>query len=114
MYIISALIVERTSAMPYTAFVQSYIFNPLNLSSTSYNATHALLTGRLSEGHSLPAKETAIFPAAGCSNRTHRPIPFFLSELSHELIAGPGGVLSSAKDIASLQSLSIKIKLLNT
>lgn len=97
MYIAAALIVERISGIPYIDFVQEKIIGPLGLRSTTYNGTAAELEGHLAEGFAL--LQTNASDGEGWTKSVHRPTSLFLSPEIRPVIAGAGGVLSSAKDI---------------
>lgn len=84
MYIVGAYIVSTLTNMRYTDFVNSRIFRPLGMTSSTYSINAALDTGRF----------TQTWASFG------RLIPPYLEEEYVELTAGPGGVISSVEDLA--------------
>ncbi|KAI9067465.1 beta-lactamase/transpeptidase-like protein [Trametes sanguinea] len=66
------------------SFVVSGIFEPLNMSSSSYTPSNASRSGRL----------TQTWTPHGV-----RRIPYWLPDKVNDLFAGPGGVISSAEDM---------------
>lgn len=97
MYITASLIVKRLSGIPYPDFVRDHIFAPLGLSSTTFNITAAKASGHLAEGFAVV--KSNVSDGEGWFKHTFKPIPFFLPESSAELNAGPGGVITSARDL---------------
>ncbi|KAI0296713.1 beta-lactamase/transpeptidase-like protein [Russula brevipes] len=84
MYIVGANIISKLSGMGYADFVKERIFKPLGMSSSTYSIDAAIKTGRF----------TNTWTTFG------RLIPPWIREDFADLIAGPGGVISSAKDLA--------------
>ncbi|KAI0063204.1 beta-lactamase/transpeptidase-like protein [Artomyces pyxidatus] len=69
----------------YIKFVTDRIFTPLNMSSTTFSFNAANASG----------KATQTFTASG------RRIPWWITDSEVELVAGPGGVISSVVDMSS-------------
>ena len=99
MYMTASLIVERVSGMPFIQFVHDRILAPLGVQMT-YNETAADLTGLLGQGFALTALN-ASDGGEGWTKSIHRATSFWLHPSSKNLMAGPGGVLASAKDMVS-------------
>ncbi len=86
MYIIGAHLVSTYSGLAFRDFVQQRIFDPLNMTSTTYRGDEAEASGLLS--HSWDAQG--------------RRIPYwFRGEPLSELIAGAGGIISNTIDMVS-------------
>jgi CubicO group peptidase (beta-lactamase class C family) len=83
MYGVAQLVVERYSSMTLPAFVTQRIFSPLNMTSSYYSFAESNATGRMSESW-------AYFG---------RRIPHWLNDSDLGLIAGAGGIMSSAVDM---------------
>jgi CubicO group peptidase (beta-lactamase class C family) len=83
MFTVAAHIIETYSAQTYTSFVEDRIFTPLGMSSSTFSPAKAGKTGRFTQGW------------AG----NGRLLPECLTEEVVPLIAGPGGVISSAVDM---------------
>ncbi len=84
MYMVGAYIVSTLTGMRYPDFVNSRIFKPLGMTSSTYSIDAALQTGRF----------TNTWTSFG------RLIPPWIEENSVDITAGPGGVISSVKDLA--------------
>ncbi|KAI0341218.1 beta-lactamase/transpeptidase-like protein [Trametopsis cervina] len=82
MYLVGARIVTKYADMDFIEFVRQRIFEPLNMSTSTYFAEPAKRSGLLSHAF----------------GEQSRRIPFWF-EGQEELFAGPGGVLSSAVDM---------------
>jgi CubicO group peptidase (beta-lactamase class C family) len=76
-------LVERFSGMPLADFVAQRIFAPLNMTSSTYSLEYAISTGRLSESYEFGG----------------RRIPHWLEKEDMPVVAGPGGIMSSAVDL---------------
>ncbi|KZT41008.1 beta-lactamase/transpeptidase-like protein [Sistotremastrum suecicum HHB10207 ss-3] len=85
MYIVASDIITRYSTVNYTSFVEERIFKPLNMSRSSFSEYEAITKGNFSQSW---------------DGFTNRRIPYSFSAEDREVIAGPGGVISSAKDMA--------------
>jgi len=84
MYVVGAYIVSTLTGMRYPDFVNSRIFKPLGMTSSTYSINAALQTGRF----------TNTWTSFG------RRIPPWVKEEYVDLTAGPGGVISSVEDLA--------------
>lgn len=85
MYMLGTHIIATYSNMSYTSFVQERIFDPLNMSSTTYSANKANERGRATQS----------WTPFG------RRIPVWFGEDNIMLNAGPGGVISCVEDLVS-------------
>ncbi|KAI0695190.1 beta-lactamase/transpeptidase-like protein [Cerioporus squamosus] len=83
MFMIGAHIVAKLTDAPYPSFVQSRIFDPLNMSSTTFSPSAAAKTGRLTQTWT----------------RGSRRVPYWFPDEVAELFAGAGGIISSAEDM---------------
>ena len=83
MYMVGAYVVSTLSGMRYADFVSSRIFNPLNMSSSTYSIGAAIHTGRFAD----------TWTSFG------RLIPHWLQEVFVDLMAGPAGVISTAEEL---------------
>lgn len=89
MYTTAAHIVSIYSGLPYTTFVSERIFKPLGMQSTTFTPSEAVRSGKMSQAWTL----------------TGRRIPQWFDDEVAGVIAGAGGVISSAADIVSWQPL---------
>lgn len=85
MYMLGAHLISTYSGRPYTQFVKERIWDPLNMTSTTFSAKQAAHSGRL----------THTWTSLG------RRIPFWFPDEWIELNAGPGGIISSVVDLVS-------------
>lgn len=85
MYITAAHIIS-TYAGSFTTFVKERIFDPLNMTSTTYSLSEAAVSGRMTQ--------------AWTSIENGRRIPHWFDDELNQSIAGAGGVISSAADMA--------------
>src|SRR6267154_3298494 len=83
MYMVGAYIVSTLAGMRYPDFVDSRIFKPLGMTSSTYSIDAALQTGRF----------TDTWTSFG------RLIPPWIEEEYVDLIAAAGGVISSVEDL---------------
>lgn len=83
MYTVGSYIVSTLTGMRYPDFVDSRIFKPLGMTSSTYSIDGALQTGRF----------TNTWTSFG------RLIPPWIKEEFVDLSAGPGGVISSVIDL---------------
>src|SRR5260370_34967194 len=83
MYMVGAYIVSTLTGMGYPDFVNSRIFKPLGMNSSTYSIQAALQTGRF----------TDTWTSFG------RLIPPWIEEEFVDLVAGPAGVMSSIEDL---------------
>ena len=90
MYTLGAHLIATYSGMPYPEFVSARIFKPLGMSSTTYSAKEASKNGLLTQAWT----------------KFGRRIPFWASDDLVDVLAGPGGVISSVVDMVSAKSKS--------
>jgi CubicO group peptidase (beta-lactamase class C family) len=83
MFTAAAHIIETYSAQTYTSFVEDRIFTPLGMSSSTFSPAKAGKTGKFTQGWT--------------SNG--RLLPECFTEEVVPLMAGAGGVISSAVDM---------------
>lgn len=87
-FMIASLIIEKNSGMSLASYVSEHIFEPLGMSSTLYAADTAS-AANLSQAFHVAQNGTAF------------EIPFWLEGHAHpDLLYPPGGIVSSAKDLA--------------
>lgn len=84
MYIIAAHIVS-TYTGSFTAFVKERIFDPLNMTSTTYSLSDAVRSGEITQ--------------AWTSIGNGRRVPHWFDDEVNQLLAGAGGIISSAADL---------------
>lgn len=89
MYMVGAHILATLTGNPYTSFVQSRIFDPLNMSSSTYSLTAA--SARIDQAGKSDLSET--WTTFG------RRIPFWFREEDVQLNAGYAGVISNVQDL---------------
>ena len=82
-------IIETYSGKHYTAFVEDRIFAPLGMSSSTFSPAKAAKTGKFTQG----------WTSSG------RLLPEWFSEDMVPLMAGAGGVISNAVDMAGTSRL---------
>jgi len=85
MYMIVARIIAKYTAGSYASFVQDRIFTPLRMTSSTFSINKAASSGRL----------TQTWASIG------RRIPLSFAEDSVDLLAGAGGVISTAEDMVT-------------
>lgn len=86
MYFLASYIVSTYSGSSFRDFVKNRIFDPLNMTSTTYHGDQAEASGLFSQ---------SLAPEG-------RRIPYwFLDDATSELVAGAGGVISSTVDMVS-------------
>lgn len=83
MFMVGANVVSTLTGIRFTDFVNSRIFKPLGMSSSKYSIDAAVQTGRVSD----------TWTSFG------RLIPPWIEEEYVDLVAGLGGVISSAEDL---------------
>jgi CubicO group peptidase (beta-lactamase class C family) len=83
MYMVGANIVSTLSGMRYVDFVDSRIFKPLGMGSSTYSIGAAIQTGKF----------TGTWTSFG------RLIPPLIEDEFVDLVAGPGGVISSVEEL---------------
>jgi CubicO group peptidase (beta-lactamase class C family) len=84
MYITAAHIIS-TYASSFTTFAKARIFDPLNMTSTTYSLSEAVSSGQISQ--------------AWTSIGNGRRIPHWFDDELNQLVAGAGGIISSATDM---------------
>ncbi|KAI0792431.1 beta-lactamase/transpeptidase-like protein [Abortiporus biennis] len=95
MYAIGAYVVTKYTGKTFPEFVKARIFDPLNMTSTSYSGTQAAASGHMSDAF------TSVYDPGARNGGPARKIPFlFTDEDQATIVAGPGGILSSAVDMA--------------
>lgn len=86
MYTVASIIISTYAGMPFEEFVQSRIFHPLGMNSTTYSGATAADFDLLSQTWSVEG----------------RRIPYWFSENTEKLMAGPGGIISCTEDLVRL------------
>ena|ERR1700761_1088075 len=84
MYMVGSYVVSTLSGMRYVDFVNYRIFKPLGMHSSTYSIDAATQTGKF----------TSTWTSFS------RLIPFWNKEETMDLMAGPGGVISSVEELA--------------
>src|SRR6267154_4139873 len=84
MFMVAAHIIDTYSGQTYTSFVEDRIFTPLGMSSSTFPPAKAGKTGKFTQG----------WTGSG------RLLPEWFTEEMAMLLAAPGGVISSAVDMA--------------
>jgi len=110
MYATLSYIPEVLLKVPFTRYVKEHIFVPLNLTSTTYSADIAEESGNLANGFEREGvnKTEDVFGMG-----TPRALPYWSPYGGEDgnIISGAGGVISSAKDVATwLQTLLLEGK----
>jgi len=82
MYMLSSYIISHYTGS-YTSFVKDRIFTPLNMISTTFSPSEAVRSGEMTH--------------AWTDNG--RRIPQWFTDEQIDLIAGPGGIISSGEDM---------------
>jgi CubicO group peptidase (beta-lactamase class C family) len=83
MYIVGSDVVSTLSGMRFVDFVTSRIFKPLGMGSSTYSIDEAIKTGKF----------TGTWTSFG------RLIPPWIKDEFVDLMAGPGGVISSVEEL---------------
>ncbi|EIW83776.1 beta-lactamase transpeptidase-like protein [Coniophora puteana RWD-64-598 SS2] len=89
MFTLAAHIIATHSGQTFQEFVRTRIFGPLGMSNTTYSPQEAYVTGRFAQGFT----------------REQRRLPEWFSENVADLMAGAGGVISSAEDMTKWAQL---------
>ena len=89
MFMIGAHVIAKLTNNTYTSFVQSRIFDPLNMTSSTFSPSAAAKSGKLTQTWT----------------RGSRKIPFWFPLEVAELFAGAGGIISSAEDMVRLSCI---------
>ncbi|KAF8132810.1 beta-lactamase/transpeptidase-like protein [Boletus edulis] len=84
MYMVAAHVIETYAGQSYTSFVQERIFAPLGMTSTTFSPAEAEASGQMTHGWT----------------REGRRIPECFNEETAFAMAGPGGIISNAIDMA--------------
>jgi CubicO group peptidase (beta-lactamase class C family) len=82
MYTLSSYIISHYTGS-YTSFVKDRIFTPLNMTSTTFSLSEAMRSGEMTDAWA----------------NSGRRIPQWLTDEQIDLIAGPGGIISSGEDM---------------
>ncbi|KAH9048273.1 beta-lactamase/transpeptidase-like protein [Lactarius hengduanensis] len=85
MYMVGAHVVAVLSGKQFSEFVEDRIFKPLRMTQSTYSVDEAVQSGKMSE----------TWTPFG------RRIPPWMDGLETELMAGPGGLISNVKELAS-------------
>ncbi|KAI0075191.1 beta-lactamase/transpeptidase-like protein [Panus rudis PR-1116 ss-1] len=85
MYILVAHLIAKYSGISYPEFVKARIFDPLNMTSSTFSPSDAARTAKLTQSWT----------------RFRRLIPFWFSDEIAEMKAGPGGVISNVVDLTN-------------
>ena len=93
---LGSYIVTKYSGMTYMEFVKQRVWQPLNMTSTTFYEREAIADGKL----------TQFWTSQG------RRIPFWVPDELVPLSAGPGGVISNVIDLVSLTTRLVTILLL--
>ncbi|RPD57950.1 beta-lactamase/transpeptidase-like protein [Lentinus tigrinus ALCF2SS1-6] len=83
MFMIGAHIISKLTNASYPSFVQSRIFDPLNMTSSTFSPSAAAQTGRLTQSWT----------------RGSQRVPFWFPDEVAQLFAGAGGIISNADDM---------------
>lgn len=113
-YFTLAAIVERLTKQPLHDFVQENIFNKLSMSASTYNATLARATGRLTDGFSHTGQNITLCKekSKGAKHQQkscHGKVESigWWAEGDGLENAGAGGVITSATDIVGMRTLTL-------
>ncbi|KAH8826433.1 beta-lactamase/transpeptidase-like protein [Flagelloscypha sp. PMI_526] len=99
MYTVLGYIPTQLLQVPLSQFVKTKIFDPLGMSDSTYSAQSALASGKLAKGI---GKDGLTLDDPYGEKATARDLPTFNENSGDDgnAIAGPGGVISNAKDLA--------------
>ena len=89
MFMVAGHIIETYSGKTYTSFVEDRIFTPLGMSSSTFSPAKAAKTGNFTQGWT----------------KDGRLLPEWFAEDMVMLMAGAGGVISNAVDMAGTSHL---------
>ncbi|PFH47486.1 hypothetical protein AMATHDRAFT_67688 [Amanita thiersii Skay4041] len=89
----------------FEAYVTEHLFNPLNMSSSTYSVKDAEASGQLAHGFQWTMRDLT----RGIKGARTATIPYYSRNGSEKAYAGAGGVISSARDLSIWVSM-----LLNT
>ena len=99
----AAYIVERLSGVRFSNYVQENIINRLPFSSATYNVTKAKLSGNLADAF-VRVKRNVPSGGLGWSKSVYEPTDFIIDSEVENIVAGPGGVIMSARDAVGFPS----------
>ncbi|KAJ7154577.1 beta-lactamase/transpeptidase-like protein [Mycena filopes] len=96
-YLPTALLPDKP---PFGRYVKQHLFDPLGMNSTTYSFAIANATGNLAQGFARTGINASDPLALGSG--TTRVLPFFMPTAGEDgnIFSGPGGVLSTATDVA--------------
>lgn len=86
MYVVAAHIIS-TYTGSYTRFVQERIFDPLNMTSSTFSLSKAVQSGKMTQSWGSMANG--------------RRIPHWMKDSVMDMIAGAGGIISNVVDMVS-------------
>lgn len=98
MYMLASHVIAVLAGMSYPEFTKARIFEPLNMTRTTFSAQEASKDGLLSHAWT----------------KFGRRIPFWSTDDIIAVMAGPGGVISNVEDlvgISSLRELAVQLKM---
>ncbi|WVQ92970.1 hypothetical protein IAU59_000032 [Kwoniella sp. CBS 9459] len=108
-YVTLAAVVEKLSGLSLPDFAQRHIFDPLNMTSTTYNATVAAMSGKRSDSFQrMGMNLTACMDDLESGSRVNGKqclgdqgsFGWWAKENDDPSGAGPGGIITSAIDMA--------------
>ncbi|PPR01447.1 hypothetical protein CVT26_015080 [Gymnopilus dilepis] len=85
----------------YESYVAQHIFGPLNMSSSTFSVADAEASGNLADGFQWDAKDIT----QGKNGTLVPTVPYFQRPGEEKIWAGAGGVLTSARDLATWVSM---------
>lgn len=88
MYMVADHVIATYAGQSYTSFVEDRIFAPLGMTSSTFSPTKAEASGKFTQGWT----------------KEGRRLPEWFNEHTAFLMAGPGGIISSAVDMVGLCS----------
>ncbi|KAG5646096.1 hypothetical protein DXG03_004335 [Asterophora parasitica] len=110
MYITLSHLPDLLVGKPFGRYIRDNIFVPLGMNSTTYSVDLANSNGQRADGMSREGLDPYVDPFAG----TPRAVRYWASPINGEdgnVLAGAGGVITSAKDMATwLQTLLLEGK----
>ncbi|KAF8586654.1 beta-lactamase/transpeptidase-like protein [Ramaria rubella] len=98
MYMLADHIISNLSGVPFTTYIDRNIIAPAGLISTTHNVNKAVQSGKLVEGFVDTGRDET--KGEGEQKIRFRPVTFWDAETG-DIMAGPGGVMSNAKDLAT-------------
>ncbi|KAH6904352.1 beta-lactamase/transpeptidase-like protein [Coprinopsis sp. MPI-PUGE-AT-0042] len=87
----------------YESYIQQHLFNPLNMTSTTFSVKRAEgeFGHRLAEGHLQHLRDAT----RGEKGWIKPTVPYYLRPGEEKLLAGAGGIISSARDISTWMAM---------